>query len=782
MIPTEADSGSLTGADPATQTRRRRSTPAERYGVWGITALAGAVAVVAPGEPTGLPVADALWRASLAVLVALAASRARRWSWLWLSGLAAAAAVGSPWLWLGVLALILAVAGAFRDRRNRLLGAAVGGAGALTLLHLPPDLGFFGFPSLLAAIAIVPTIWSAWDRSRRRDRQRIRTIALGGGLVAFAALLGLSLAALDARSQLQRGVDAARDGLDAVRQGDQERAAARFDDATSAFGAAADALSAPWALPGRTLPVIGHQVEALVAVAESGDMLSGTAAVAATTAPYQDLRAAAGQVDLGTVRAMQAPVEASAAALRDADARIDTVRSPWLLPPIADPLAALADDIDETLPDAELAAEGLRVAPGLLGGEGARSYVVLFTNPAESRFLGGFVGSYGILTAVDGKVSLTESGSVAELRNAEETPTLTLDPTTDPDYLTRYGRYAPTTFFQNLTASPDFPTDAAVTADLVPQATGIPVDGVIVADPFAIGALLSLTGPVTVEGIPVPLSADNAARYLLYEQYLAFEDADDERRDALAAAAEATFEALTSRELPGPRALGDALGPVMRQGRLLFTTFDAEENAFLDRLGTRGRFAPTPGADYLSVRTADALSNKIDTFLDRVIDHDVAYDPATGEIQATTTVRLTNRAPAGGLPRYVIGNDDGLPPGTSRLYLSLYTPLELVDAALDGGPMGVEPQREFGGNVFSQLVTIPPGATVELRFRLRGRQEPGDGYRVDLLAQPLANPDQITVSVASSNPQWGLEGSDGPLTQAGPFTEDQQVTATFAPR
>jgi hypothetical protein len=750
--------------------------------VWLLAAVGAAAAVSAPGAPTGLPVADAVWRAALAVLVTLAASRARRWSWLWMSGVAAAGAVGTVWLWLGVVALGLSLVGVFRDRRDRLLGAAVGAAGAVTLLHLPAGLGFFGLPSLLAAVAVAPTLWSAWDRSRRRDRARIRTVALAAGGLTLAALVGLALAALTARSQLQRGMDAAEEGLEAVRQGDQERAATRFDDATSAFGAAADALAAPWALPARTLPVVGHQVEALVAVAESGGSLSGTAAVAATTAPYQELKAAAGQVDLGTVRAMQAPVEASAAALRAADTRIAAARSPWLVPPIADPLAELAADITDTMPDAELAAEGLRVAPGLLGGEGPRTYVVLFTSPAESRFLGGFVGSYGILTAVDGKVTLAESGPIAELRNAEAVPVLTLDPDTDPDYILRYGRYAPATFFQNLTASPDFPTDAAVTADLVPQATGTPVDGVIVADPYALGALLSLTGPVEVDGIPTPLSADNAARFLLYEQYLAFDAADDERKDALAAAAAATFDALTSRDLPGPRALGDALGPVMRQGRLLFTTFDPEENAFLDRLGTRGAFAPTPGADYLSVRTADALSNKIDTFLDRAIEHQVAVDPATGRVQATTTVRLTNRAPGGGLPRYVIGNDDGLPPGTTRLYLSLYTPLDLLDASLDGAPMGVEPQREFGGNVFSQLVTIPPGGTVELRFRLEGLREPGPGYRLDLLAQPLANPDQITVAVASSNPQWGLEGRDGPLTQAGPFTEDQQVSATFAPR
>ena len=45
-----------------------------------------------------------------------------------------------------------------------------------------------------------------------------------------------------------------------------------------------------------------------------------------------------------------------------------------------------------------------------------------------------------------------------------------------------------------------------------------------------------------------------------------------------------------------------------------------------------------------------------------------------GERLLVVDVTLTNDAPASGLPRYVIGNDQGLPDGTSRMLVTLYGP------------------------------------------------------------------------------------------------------------
>jgi len=292
--------------------------------------------------------------------------------------------------------------------------------------------------------------------------------------------------------------------------------------------------------------------------------------------------------------------------------------------------------------------------------------------------------------------------------------------------------------------------------------------------------------------IDQPLTADNAPRYLLYDQYLRFADDPVERKEHLGDAARATFDALTRGELPGPRALGDSLGPIVREGRLLFTAFNPDDEAFLDRIGMTGRFTPTPGADLASLRTANANPNKIDSFLQRTLSYDATVDPATGAVQATATITLTNTAPPSGLPDYVIANENGEPAGTNTMYLSYYSPLRLQSATVDGAPAGVEVQTEFDGPVYSRMISVPPGATVTLRLDLEGELAPAgaDGYRLDLLNQPMANDDQLRVTVASSDPSRpvvagaGLDGTsvnDGRLVSTGTITENRTLVVRFAP-
>ena len=147
--------------------------------------------------------------------------------------------------------------------------------------------------------------------------------------------------------------------------------------------------------------------------------------------------------------------------------------------------------------------------PGLLGAQGDRNYLILFTNPAESRFLGGFTGSFGILTAHQGKVSFTVGDRISPLFPGPKAAQLVVSG--EAEFMRRYARYDPAHNLQNLTVSPDLPTDATVTRSLFKQYYGSDLDGIVVVDPYGLAALLKLTGPVQVEGLAQPLTADNAA-------------------------------------------------------------------------------------------------------------------------------------------------------------------------------------------------------------------------------------------------------------------------------
>jgi hypothetical protein len=623
--------------------------------------------------------------------------------------------------------------------------------------------------------------------ARRRDRRRARQAVLVlAGLTTVAVFL-FGLTVIRGRSEIDQGVTLANDGLEALRAGDQEKSAALLARSAAAFERASATLTSPIGYPARVVPVVGHQAEASATMAEAGASVAQAAAQAADVAAYDQIEVDAGHVDLSVVHALEASLDDSIDALERADRQLDGAASPWLVPLISRPLDRFERSIDDTLPETRVAADAAEVAPWLLGEDAARHYFVAFATPAESRGLGGFIGNYGILTADGGTLDLTLSGRIADLADASATTRTLSGP---PEYLARYGRYFPAQNVQNVTASPDFPTVAGVLAELFPQTPafdasgGATLDGAIYVDPFGLAALLELTGPVVVPGRVDPLTAEDAAAFLLRDQYVEFPD-DDTRADFLRQASDATFEALTSRRLPGPGAIVDALAPANRQGRLLFTVFDPAAQAFLHEQHIDGAFPPVPsgGADVLSVRTANANPSKIDAYLHRSIDHDVTIEPLTGALSATTTITLRNDAPTAGLPDAVIGNRQlvegvpGPPPGSNRLQLTLYTPHQVVGAQMGGESLPLAQLPELGLQSYSAVVTIPPGGEVDVSFDLVGAVEPGT-YELVLAAQALARPDELRVRIRPGSDATPVTEAAGARVDDGRATLERELMGT----
>ncbi len=770
-------------SDQGRETRHRQRDPRVTWGVRGIAVVAGlAAAALSTAEPTGGTWADLLWRGGAVAVLVLLGSRAARWTWVWLAAVTAVAAVGAPVALVGALAaLALATASSWFEHRPRLLGAGCCALAGGALLGLP-ELGIHGAEVVVAAVAVAPALVTGFRASpTARKRLVVRTALVGGGLVVLG-VVGAGVAAGLAASSLLDGGDQAEAGLDAVADGDQEAGAQRFAASAASFDEAEGLLSGPLTWPARVLPVVAQHVSALSDASRSGREVALAAGGAAQAAPYQELRAEEGQVDLARIEAMQVPLAEATVALEEASTTLDGAASPWLVPPVADALDRFTDEVDDALPDARLASLAVDVTPALLGAEGDRRYLVLFTNPAETRNLGGFIGSYGVLEARAGGLEMAVSGSIADLAAQGDPADRTID---DEEFLVRYDRYFPTRYFQNLTASPDMATTADVSAAMFEQTTGTPVDGVMVVDPLAIAALLELTGPIELADSDLELGPDNAADFLLREQYELYES-DNDRRDQLVEVGRATFDALTDTALPDPADLGSVLGPVVDGKHLMFFPFDEGEQELLDELGALGRFGAVRGSDVLSVRSANLRANKIDSFLHRSVRYRAEVDPATGEVVAVATVTLRNDAPAEGLPEYVIGPDgDGDPPGTNRTYLAVFTPLSAEGATLDGEPVGLEPQREQGLNVYTAVVVVPPGGTRTLEVRLRGVVDGMDDgtYRLTLAGQPLAHPDDVTVEIdpggRAVEAVSGLTGGDGVLVDDHQGSEDTRYRVTF---
>ena len=196
----------------------------------------------------------------------------------------------------------------------------------------------------------------------------------------------------------------------------------------------------------------------------------------------------------------------------------------------------------------------------------------------------------------------------------------------------------------------------------------------IAIDPVGLAALLTFTGTVTVRRLDTPITPTPPPTSCCASQYLALED-NAARIDALESLARATFDRLTTGDLPGPRTIADTLGDAVAGGTCTCTpptpssrrcSGDWASTAHSGR--RRGRL-PRRGEQ----QRHGQQGRPVPRAADRLRRH---VDPRTGAVDATATVTLTNTASSSGLPSYVIGSavsgPDPPPLGTNRTYLSIY--------------------------------------------------------------------------------------------------------------
>ena len=365
----------------------------------------------------------------------------------------------------------------------------------------------------------------------------------------------------------------------------------------------------------------------------------------------------------------------------------------------------------------------------MLGADEPRRYLLLFTNPSESRGLGGAIGGYAELTADNGLLTLTNSGQTADLDRAAAAAGARING--PAGFLDQYGRFGydgghvGDAAFRNLAMTPHFPWVGEIAASLYEQTTGRAVDGVILADPFVIAGLLRYTGPVDLPSVDQQLSDGNAVSYLLHDQYLDGADDNEGRHDALAEAATATFEAMMSGDLPIRSSSPPTSAHSSRNGGC---SSGAPTKTKQDLLRAPRNRRGDPAAEWqrrLGVHGGQRRRQQ-DRQLPRTSRQYESTD-IRGVTNGTLRIELTNTAPPQGLPRCIIGGGRfGLPQGTSRLYLSVYSALGLDSMTVNGERVGVDAGVEQGWNVYSLFVDIASGETVVIEARLR-RSPPASG-------------------------------------------------------
>jgi len=734
--------------------------------------IAGLVAGMTDVHPTIDPVGDVLARVGFAVALTGAVAWARRWTWIVLATAVLLGARTPLALACGAAVGALVIVAGRRREDERVVGAVAGAVGSIGLLHLGP-VDPFGASALLGVLGATPALVSGLRRVDGRARRPVRVAALVAAVAVVLVGVGFVVGALAGAGDAQRGLDEARTGVDIARRGDGDAAATHLAVAREAFADAQANFDAWYAWPARWLPVVGQQADGLRRMAAVGRDLAASAHDTARQANDRGVSMGGGRVDVARLARLGDPLREARAAVASARARAGEIPTEWLAPPIRDRLDDLVAEVDGAGPELDTTIRAVDTVPDLLGASGRRSYLVLLTTPAESRGAGGYVASWAVLTADGGTISVTGAGRDVDLAPARGTAVLPID--APPDFLARYASLGLDRAPGEVTSSPDFPSVAQAAASLYAHAPGGGrVDGVVLLDPYALGAMLRLTGPVQVLGLDGELTADNAADTFLRRQYEL-----PTRVVLMADAIRQIFQAVLHAPDLRPVDVARELGPMVAQRRLALFSGVPDEQAFFADLGLTGAFPRHgDGGDLFGVVTQNAGDSRLDVYLHRAVTYRTELDPATGAVDVTATVRLRNDAPAG-LPPLVTTNrpDTGQPPGTNWVWLNLYSPHALVSATGGDGPLDLTSERELGVNVYSGHVAVAPGAEVVVEVHLRGAVATGSPYRVRWFQQATVNADRVEVTLSVPD-GWtaGVPGADRTATTVTDTRTDGDLT------
>ncbi|MCC4249442.1 DUF4012 domain-containing protein [Microbacterium testaceum] len=493
------------------------------------------------------------------------------------------------------------------------------------------------------------------------------------------------------------------------------------DDTGAARSLTSDAV---WRLLERA-PWIGPQLEAVRVVTASSDdlvRLSALPLVEAIPAGALDaLKPVDGRIDVSSLTILEGPATDAAAQATKALTHVRSIDRT----PLMGRLAYLTDQVEQVFAQSvgafDAVSRASQLLPDMLGGAGARSYLILVQNNAEFRSLGGITGTALLLQTENGRVTLAGSESATALSRGISDPVVALPEDVQSIYGTRPARY-----FHNLTQIPDFTVDGPLAREMYRRQTGREVDGVIAIDPVMLSYLLEATGGVLLpDGTAV--DADNAVSLFLSDVYKRYSDPAEQ--DAFfAASSAAIFNAFLDGR-GSSAGLIAAFARAVDERRVSLWNARTEEQIIVEGSSMAGQL---PSTDAQMPRFGVFLNDGTGSKMSYYVKPDVSlvWDScqASGERgfrQLTLRANLGNTAPedAGtSLPWYITGGGVyGVAPGTARVVTNVYLPegFELVSAQASNGATFTATELA-GRSVLTYGADLPPQTAVNVTIVVKG--------------------------------------------------------------
>ena len=568
------------------------------------------------------------------------------------------------------------------------------------------------------------------------------TVWIGTALIAGLASLGDLRAAehdlLSAKSDLASIVSHASD----LSTADGRSAAARQAQVALADAARADSRLRHSAGLGimRFLPVAAEQRDAALQLA--ADAKRGSAAAvqlvndSSAFASYS--HAHPGVLPLSALLTLSEQT-------RSAESVVSGIVRPGgaLIGPLAKARNQLNDLAASTATHLRNAADDMQIAANFFGASGPRRYLVAAENNAEMRDQGAVL-SYAVIDFAEGKVSTEHTGPIHELALSQA---VALPMPTGMQEM--FGDMEPTQLWQSVNATADFPFSGRAMAAMYQQATGRSVDGVIAIDVPALASIMSITGPVQVDGIPGQVDAGNVSALLLDQLYQRLPLGSDtaQRRELESGVAAAVASQLQRGNFDAV-ALGRQLGLASSDGHLRLWSATESEEAVLAKQQIGGPpSAEDPGGSF-HLAMENATATKLDYFVQPHVEVHITLN-SSGTAAVRTTVTAVNGAPADAGSSYQFGPEKYQSRAgqyIARVYY--WTP---------AGSTGPGTARESGLVLSEQNVVALPGGSGAVVFNttIPGLVHNGT-INLRFVPQARAKPAILTVTV--DGPGWVLDG------------------------
>ena len=568
------------------------------------------------------------------------------------------------------------------------------------------------------------------------------------GVFTLAHVLSAGSAGTRGRAALTRAeANLSARNLDAARQ-DLDTAKAAFTETQaemSSLGIIAKVA--------RRIPLVGDQVKAVDAFASVGLELSAAARPlvdAADTIVNPADEALPISAAMDALRTTQRSLVPAVAAVTHAADQVARMEDTFLI----GPLGRARDDLAERLPRirarAQSAEQGLTALMAFAGDSGPKRYLFLSQNPDEVRPTGGFIGTYGVLSADGGQMKLERYQAIEEWTRSRPQADVPTEAAGSPFLL-----HSPPLrrTLGNVNAIPDWPQVASLAAELWKAGGEPPVDGVISFTPGFMARVLAVVGPITIPSHGETVTADNIHDRLDYYAHDRPAPTGTNPKDFVARVAESVMRKLLDAPASQWEPLGRAMGQAFDAREAVGWSTDPQVQRSLADRGWDGAFPAVPG-DFVYNSEFQYMA-KNGRGIRRVYDHHVALRP-DGSARITTTLTVTNTLPPD-------------PMNASTLaYLTIYGPQGAVLEQGASDAFGFKEPTLAGHPAYGWFRAAAPSggqATLKVVWEVPGlAKQGGDGsweYSLHWLHLPDHPGDKVRLSFELP-PGWEWKGDPPP--------------------